>query len=192
MQLRGIRRALVALALAAPLPLALAGCKMPGFGSAAPAGSPSPSPSGGSWVVVVTGSPTPSATVRGKATASPLPFISLPPIDPACAQQRTTGQVLVPVAVASGPRSITVTWPRYGTDSGYRIAAVPQRLVNGAQPAVRWQRVSPGAGCTVTGTISGLTSAAPYVVWLDAPDTGHLRDGSRLPYSGRSGVVYPR
>ena len=48
-----------------------------------------------------------------------------------------------------------------------------------------------GAGCTVTATITGLKAGTPYVVWLDAPNTGYERDGTRHPYSGRSGVVYP-
>jgi hypothetical protein len=69
---------------------------------------------------------------------------------------------------------------------------VPQPLVSGAQPAYAWQDVAAGAGCTVTATITGLKSGAPYVIWLDAPDTGHERDGTRHPYSGKSGVVRPR
>ena len=40
-----------------------------------------------------------------------------------------------------------------------------------------------GAGCTVTATITGLKSGKPYVVWLDAPNTGYQRDGTRHPYS---------
>jgi hypothetical protein len=44
----------------------------------------------------------------------------------------------------------------------------------------------------VSATITGLTSGAAYIVWLDAPNTGRERDGTRHLYSGRSGVVYPQ
>ena len=68
---------------------------------------------------------------------------------------------------------------------------MPQPLRAGPQPAYQWQNIAPGSGCTMTATIAGLTSGKPYIVWLDAPNTGYERDGSRHPYSGRSGVVYP-
>jgi hypothetical protein len=48
-----------------------------------------------------------------------------------------------------------------------------------------------GAGCTTTATITGLTSGAAYIIWLDAPDTPRRADGSRSLYSGKSGVVKP-
>jgi hypothetical protein len=65
-------------------------------------------------------------------------------------------------------------------------------LVAGAQPAYAWQPVPAGTGCTVTATITGLAGGSPYVVWLDAPNTGYQQDGTRHPYSGRSGVVFPK
>ena len=34
---------------------------------------------------------------------------------------------------------------------------------------VFWQTVNAGSGCTVSTTITGLTSGAPYIIWLDAP-----------------------
>ena len=43
----------------------------------------------------------------------------------------------------------------------------------------------------MSATVSGLKPGKPYVIWLDAPDSGHERDGSRHPYAGESGVVYP-
>jgi hypothetical protein len=148
---------------------------------------------GDSWTVVVTGSPTPSGTAAGRPrAASASPAISLGTPDPQCGQTRGPGQVVIPLTVVPGSRSLSVSWPRYGSSSSYRIGAVPQILVNGSQPAVRWKPVQGGAGCTVTGTITGLTSGAPYIVWLDAPGTGYLNDGTRHPYSGSSGVVYPK
>ena len=49
-----------------------------------------------------------------------------------------------------------------------------------------------GTGCTVRATITGLDPGKAYIVWLDAPNTGHERDGTRHLYSGRSGIVFPR
>jgi hypothetical protein len=112
-------------------------------------------------------------------------------VDPACAQTWNINDVLIPMVVTPGAGSFSVTWPRQW-DSNYRITAVPQPLVSGSQPSYTWQNVAPATGCTVTATISGLKSGVPYVVWLDAPNTGYERDGTRHPYSGRSGVVYPR
>ena len=68
---------------------------------------------------------------------------------------------------------------------------MPQPLVPAASPRTPGQNVAAGTGCTVTATITGLKSGKPYVVWLDAPNTGYERDGTRHPYSGKSGVVYP-
>lgn len=188
MRLGGVTHTVITVLLAVPL----AGCDALGLGPAAPDSSAAPAPAAGdSWVVVATGSPTPTATAARRATASPSPSISPSPADPSCARRRT-GQPLIPLTVVSGSGTLRVSWPGYGTGAGYRVAAVPQQLRAGEQPAVRWQQVTPGAGCTVTATVSGLTSGAPYVVWLDALGGGHLRDGTRNPYSGRSGIVYPR
>jgi hypothetical protein len=98
--------------------------------------------------------------------------------------------VLIPMQVTPGKGALTVTWPRQYA-STYRVTAVPQPLVSGAQPAHTWTDVPAGTGCTVTTTITGLTSGKPYVVWLDAPGAGTYGDGTRHPYSGESGVVYP-
>jgi hypothetical protein len=117
--------------------------------------------------------------------------VSFLPVAPGCARTRTVDPVLIPMTVEPGAGSLTVSWPRQ-YDSGYRITAVPQPLVSGEQPVHTWQTVPAGTGCTVTATITGLTSGKPYVVWLDAPDTGHQRDGTRHPYSGKSGIVYPQ
>ena len=93
--------------------------------------------------------------------------------------------------VVAGVGKLVVTWPRQ-FNSDYRITAVKQPLKAGKQPAYPWQSVPAGSGCMITATISGLKKGVPYVVWLDAPNTGADRDGTRHPYSGRSGVVYPQ
>jgi len=179
------------------VPLALAGCSALGLDSTMvpnTSASATPGPvSGAGWVVSTTGSatPSPAPSLGGGASRSPaLPPVSFLPPDPGCAKQWTVDPVLIPMTVEPAAGSVTVTWPRQYA-SKYRIAAVPQPLVAGNQPAYTWQDVPAASGCTVTATISGLTSGTPYVIWLDAPNTGYERDGTRHPYSGRSGVVYP-
>ncbi|MFI5494438.1 hypothetical protein [Actinoplanes sp. NPDC051859] len=177
------------------VPLALGGCSALGLGSAP--GTPSTSASaaaepGEGWTVYAAGSPTPTPKVTYSGTRAPaLPPVSFPPpLAEECKREWTVDPVLIPLTVTPGAGKLTVTWPNaYG--STYRITAVKQPLVSGNQPAYTWQTVTATGGCTVTATISGLTPKIPYVVWLDAPDSGHERDGTRHPYSGRSPVVYP-
>jgi len=176
------------------LPIALGGCGVLGLGSstATPGASASATPiAGANWIVVASGSATPSPVPSVAGSRSPaLPPVSFLPAQPDCAQDWTVSPPLIPIEVVPGVGKLTVTWPQqYG--SYYRITAVKQPLIGGSQPNYTWQKVAAGTGCTVTATISGLKKGIPYVVWLDAPDTGHERDGERHRYSGRSGVVYP-
>jgi hypothetical protein len=181
------------LMLAAPA-LALGGCAVLGPGSGAGASpSPTPAPAGTPWFLYASGSATPTPLLSaGSGTPSPaLPPVSFLAVDPNCGQSFTRiDQVLIPLTVTPGKGSLSVTWPRQYT-SGYRITAVKQPLVTGSQPAYTWQNVPAGASCTVSAKITGLKSGVPYVVWLDAPNTGYERDGTRHLYSGRSGVVKP-
>ncbi|WP_067494784.1 hypothetical protein [Actinoplanes sp. TFC3] len=175
------------------LPLAVGGCSALGLGSSGqPGGSASATPnSGPGWIVYATGSATPSPVVRYSGSRPPaLPSVSFLPADPGCSTAYEVDPVLIPVTVTPGKGRLTVTWPRQ-YDSDYRIAAVKQPLISGAQPNYKWQYVPTPPGCTATATITGLKSGTPYIVWLDAPNTGYERDGTRHPYSGRSGVVYP-
>jgi hypothetical protein len=191
MQLRGVRRLLAVVALALSLPLA--GCGALGLGSATPGTSTStagPGTPGGSWIVVETGSATPSPTPSmGTTSASPYP--SLMGADGGgCPADWSGESTLIPLTVTVGRGSLTVTWPRQ-RESSYRISAVPQDLVTGTQPEVVWRPVAAGPGCSVTATITGLISGKAYIVWLDAPGAGFQRDGTPNKRSGRSGVVYP-
>jgi hypothetical protein len=178
------------------VPLALGGCGALGLDSTvvpSTGTSTAPGPvSDAGWVVTATGSATPKPSPSyGTGTRTPgLPPVTFLPVDPECAKAWTVDAPLIPMQITPGKGSLTITWPRQ-YESDYRIAAVPQPLVAGSQPAVKWTDVPTGTGCTVTTTITGLKSGTPYVVWLDAPNTGHHRDGTRHPYSGRSGVVYP-
>jgi hypothetical protein len=177
------------------LPFALGGCAALGLGpKATPAPSASPSasgpPGGPGWLVLVSGSATPSPSPSSGTRVPALPPVSFLPVAPNCESTSRIDQVLIPLTVTPAKGSLVVTWARQFS-SNYRITAVPQPLVVGNQPANPWQNVGPAAGCTVTATIRGLTPGKPYIVWLDAPNSGHERDGTRHPYSGRSGVVYP-
>ncbi|GID97708.1 hypothetical protein ACFQFC_21800 [Amorphoplanes digitatis] len=177
------------------LPVALGGCGLLGMGSAGTqAVSATPTP-GQTWMVVASGSATPSPKPSFTGTRPPaLPPVSFLPVDPQCTKDNRMvreGQALIPLEVVPGAGSLTVTWPRqYMSD--YRVTAVKQPLRGGNQPDYTWQSVPPATSCTVTATITGLKKGTPYIVWLDAPNTGYLRDGTRHPYSGRSGVVFPR
>jgi hypothetical protein len=180
------------------VPFVLGGCSALGLGSTTTPGSagsastPAGPASGAGWIVVTSGSATPSPSPsKGAGSPSPaLPPVSFLPVDPGCAQTWNINDLLIPMTVKPAAGSFTVTWPRQW-DSNYRITAVPQPLRSGSQPAYTWQNVAPGTGCTVSATIRGLKPGVPYVIWLDAPHTGYERDGTRHPYSGRSGVVYP-
>ncbi|WP_306206693.1 hypothetical protein [Actinoplanes sp. RD1] len=178
------------------VPLLAGGCSALGLGSGAgtPGSAASATPTPGTpWIVYDQGSPTPSpkVTFTGASRSPVLPPVSFLPVDPACAKSWTVNPVLIPMEVTPGKGSLKVTWPRQ-FNSDYRITAVKQPLVSGNQPAYQWQNVPAATGCTVTATISGLQSGVPYVVWLDAPNTGYEPDGTRHPYSGKSGVVYPQ
>jgi hypothetical protein len=178
------------------LPFALSGCAA--FGLDSTTGTPgsttgTPGPvSGAGWLVNEDGAATPSPTPSrpGYPAATATPTSSVNSASAGCGITQRIGDVLIPVAVTPGSGSLTVTWPRQG-GSNYRVVAIPQNLVSGNQPAEAWQSVAPATDCAVSTTIRGLTSGTPYVVWLDAPNTGHEVDGTRHLYSGRSGVVFP-
>ena len=178
-----------ALALAA-LPLCLTGCG----GTPTPTASSSPTPTSGPWVLFDSGSPTPSAGgtwYTGSRPAGLPPVSFLPTASASCAiGWPDSGQVLIPMNITPVAGGFKIEWPSaYG--SYYRITAVPQGLVAGPQPEPSWQTVNAGTGCTVSTTLTGLTSGAPYIIWLDAPDTPRDVDGTRSLYSGKSGVVKP-
>ncbi|BCJ43998.1 hypothetical protein GCM10010168_68010 [Actinoplanes ianthinogenes] len=185
-----MRRVKTGLVLAAAL--VTAGCGSGSGSGTTPATASAPSP-GGTWSVLVSGSATPSPTPSlGSARPTAGVTASLPSANPSCTKAwPATDPVLIPVAVTPIAGGFKVEWPRQ-YDSNYRVTAVPQKLVSGAQPAPVWKNVPAGTGCTISATITGLIPGAPYVVWLDAPNTGYEADGTRHLYSGRSGVVYPK
>jgi len=174
------------------LPLAAGGCGLLGLGgSSTPGATATTPPPGTPWQVVVTGSATPSPVVTFSGSRSPaLPPVSFLPFDSACAKSWRPDPVLIPMEVVPIAGGFKVTWPRQ-YDSDYRITAVKQPLITGNQPAYTWQTIPAPAGCIGSATLTGLKKGVPYVIWLDAPNTGYEPDGTRHPYSGKSGVVYP-
>ncbi|MEU4423669.1 hypothetical protein AB0F81_23825 [Actinoplanes sp. NPDC024001] len=186
-----MRHTTTAIALAA-LSLALGGCAALGLDDST-TGSSAAEQAGEPFMMVEEGEATPSQTPSRGRAPSPTPeaTAALPSPDPSCTKiWPRTEKVMIPVEVTPGAGSLKVEWPTQ-YDSDYRVTAVPQALVSGRQPEPTWQRVAAGTGCSVTATITGLESGAAYIVWLDAPNSGHERDGTRHLYSGRSGIVYP-
>jgi hypothetical protein len=151
-----------------------------------------PPADGDAWVVVEPGRPTPSAGPRRGSPRPPLPPVSYLPTGPAaCAMAWPQDDlVLIPLIVTPVAGGFRVEWPAsYGPT--YRLMAVHQDLVAGAQPVPPWQTAKARGNCSVTATITGLTSGEPYIVFLDAPETPRDLDGSRSLYSGRSRIVKP-
>lgn len=178
----------------------LGGCDIPGLASSAkPAATPSPS-AGDSWILVERGrrSPTPVPVATRRPTQDALPPLPTPatalpagtPTPPCIGtvpQGPPAGLTVVP-----GAGSATVSWYHVG-DPGlvsFRLAAVPQRLVTGAQADPRWQTIPAGAGCrTMSATVTGLERDSPYIFWLDAVTRRYSGDGDRDITVARSGVV---
>jgi hypothetical protein len=99
------------------------------------------------------------------------------------------------LTVEPGAGAGTVTWYNAGDPSleSYRLAAIPQNLVAGHQPPVRWQTIPAGAGCrTMTAIVRDLDRRAPYIFWLDAVRTSPGLDGNRTNTIARSLVVQTR
>jgi hypothetical protein len=187
-----MRHTRIAIALAASS-LALGGCAALGLGGDTAGESSAAAGTGKQWIAVDQGRATPSpAKTTGKAIATPETSLPAPAPDPSCTKiWPRTEPVMIPVEVTPGAGSLAVEWPT-GYGPRYRVAAVPQELVVGRQPEPVWQEVPAGSGCSARATITGLTPGAPYIVWLDAPDSGREVDGTRHLYSGRSNVLYPR
>src|SRR3954451_2509775 len=135
------------LALAA-LPLALGGCGVLGLSTPGASPSATPAPPGTGWLVLTQGSATPSPgpSAGGYGRAGAAPKASFRPTPTACAQWDRLDAVVIPLRVTPGKGSLTITWPQmFGSD--YRVAAVPQPLVSGSQPAEVWHPVPASTGC---------------------------------------------
>ncbi|MFI5908802.1 hypothetical protein [Dactylosporangium sp. NPDC051541] len=119
---------------------------------------------------------TTGAPVRGPiASLSPFPSRTRSVATPSFSPTECTGVyrqgVVNGADVTPGTTSAVVSWWNIGDPSlvDYQLAAVPQRLYQGPQPAWSWQTVAKGAGCSrVTATVTGLTSGDPYVFVIHA------------------------
>jgi len=112
---------------------------------------------------------------------------TLTPLEPACGGYSSPKRITPGVVVGAG--SATVSWQSdaRGEVQGYRVQAVSQDLVTGAQPAPVAQTVAQPEGCVpVSVTISGLESGGTYVFWLEEQVTSVTTGGTRLDQVGTS------
>jgi len=180
------RRIGTGLVLVAALTSGVAGCSvLPGLG-----GGATDEGSGGSRDVVnlpektvylrgdapASAGPANATPARGPiASMSPLPTGTRAAASPAFSPTDCTGVyrqgVVNGADVVPGTTSAVVSWWNIGDPSlvGYQLAAVPQELYMGPQPAWMWQSVPAGRGCTrVSATVTGLSSQSPYVFVVHA------------------------
>jgi hypothetical protein len=202
----GWPRRLVLFVAVIAVPALLAGCSMiPGWSTQTPGtAAEATTPPGDSWLVVTGGTPQPSTSTR-TGVAQPTPtagsgFLPLPSPSPTgtagpdCTQFQRQGQINGLTAVA-GPGSATVSWynPANANLVKYRLAAMPQHLIGGAQKPLVWREFTPGEICGImTATITGLDAGMPYIMSLDAVVIRMVGDGDVGSTVSRSGVVYPK
>lgn len=187
-----MRRRWLGSLLLAPL---LAGC---GTGAATTA---SPTPGGTPWIVVVSGSATPSPVPSGpsmRPTTFPTAFLPLPSTTPTPPPTPTGGCVrdnkheLNAASVVPGSTSAAVTFYNPGGSNlvEYRLTAISQDLNPGQQRDVGWTVVTPPAGCGfLTATVTGLDPKTNYVFSVDEVTTRIGRDGTIARTVARSKPV---
>jgi Fibronectin type III domain len=172
-----------------------------GTGASAAAGA-----SGGpGWIRTQRGAvPSSSAPSPGASPSSPAPVLSPAPVRTAggmaspsqgCANPGPGTGGLAGLTVVPGRTSAVVSWPASGNGAllNYRLTAIPQRIVAGSQPPLRWQTVPAGRACgTVTATVPGLASGAPYIFSVDAVTSTYNGSGTSTVTIARSTVVYQK
>ena len=178
-------------------PLLLGGC---GDGDTTSA-TAQPTSGAQPWVVVSSGSATPSPSPSGgTGTVSPFPsgFLPLRPVPPA---PTPTGTYSCPPVgkhgingadAVAGATSATVTWYNPGGDDlvDYRITAISQDALLGEQRDIGWTVVTPGETCGfMTATVTGLDRDTRYVLSVDAVQTRVGSDGTYAKTVARSQVV---
>jgi hypothetical protein len=157
---------------------------------------------GRDWIVVDQGNPTPSPTDPvGKA--SPTPSTTLPPLPTGSASPTATpsgtctplqrANRIDTLTVTPSSTSAVVTWyhPGGGNIVDYRVTAINQDLVTGAQKEVGWTRSAPSGCGDVSATIAGLDPRTPYVFSVDVVRTrdNFSLEGTYTETVARSGVV---
>ncbi|MGX6608386.1 fibronectin type III domain-containing protein [Micromonosporaceae bacterium Da 78-11] len=188
------RASLVALLL--PGVLLLGGC-----GSSKGTPTSTPSSDGFPWIVVNTGSATPSPVPSySYASRSPFPsgFLPLPSgtttPTPTPSSTCTSGQfhagTINYAAAVPGTTSAVVTWNNPGGDGlvEYRVTAISQDLLPGDQRDVGWTVVTPATGScgSLSATVGNLSRRTEYVFSVDAVFTETNKDGTRSVTVARS------
>jgi Fibronectin type III domain len=115
---------------------------------------------------------------------------TLTPLEPACGGYSSPKRITAGVVPGAG--SATLTWQSDDREEvqGFRVQAVSQQLVAGAQPDPVVQTVTRPDGCVpVSVTITGLTPGDPYVFWLEEQVTSPSTGVTRLEQVGTTDVV---
>lgn len=148
-------------------------------------GVPEPTPTTPPPAQAVAADPYWGLTAPPVLTATPSPRASASATPPCDMRPRHT----IPFTATGAPGQATLTWYSHGGGSlvGWRLAVVPQQLVSGEQPPLRWQSVAAPPGCTtVTTTITGLTSGQSYSFWLHAEISTPQDPGPTVEMVGRT------
>lgn len=98
---------------------------------------------------------------------------------------------IVPGAVP-GAGTATISWLADNRPEvlGYRVSAVSQRLVTGAQPAPPQQTVAQPGGCVpLSITMAGLRPGEPYVFWMEEQTLDSRTGAVRFVQVGTSEAV---
>ncbi|MEV0898646.1 fibronectin type III domain-containing protein [Actinoplanes sp. NPDC049802] len=192
----GYRKSAVALS-AVMLPLLLGACS-----SSPRKVEEETAEAGRNWIMVNEGEATPTpVTTYGKA--SPTPSTTLPPLpttspsasgspDPSCTPRQRTSPING-LGVTPASTSAVVTWYHPGGPNivDYRITAISQDLVNGAQAEIGWTRSAPEECGEVSATVPGLQPRSRYVFSVDVVlrREGVGLEGTYTRTVARSGVV---
>jgi hypothetical protein len=173
------------------------------WGGAGAAAAPGPT-GGPGWIRTQQGTvPSSAPPPVGASPTSPAPALTLAPLKTAGTASPSQGCTnpgpqtggLAGLTVVPGRTSAVVSWPASGNAAllNYRLTAIPQRVVAGSQPPLRWQTIPAGQGCgTVTATVTGLTGGAAYIFSLDAVTSTYNGSGTSTVTIARSTVVYQK
>lgn len=155
-------------------------------GSAAGASGGSTTSTGTSTGLVVPQPPRPNGvTVRPWAAHGVPP--TLTPREEACGGFSSPKRITPGVTPGAGSAAVDWLADNRPEVSGYRVQAVSQQLVAGAQPTPPMQTVGQPEGCVpVSTTVTGLTSGVPYVFWLEEEVTSTVTGVARWVQVGTS------
>jgi hypothetical protein len=180
--------------------LGLAGAGPPGAGATA-----TPQPTGPGWIVVAGGSATPSPMPSyGAARPSPvggfLPLGATPETPfgtptVVCSPNTFNFSQIAAADVTPSTTSAVVSWYNIGGYNlvQFRLTAISQNLVVGAQRDVGWVTVAPKTPCgPMSARVTGLDRKTDYVFSVDAVVLRRSGDGTRAATVARSHVARTR